>query len=523
MTITPTSKAAIKAVGFRNEAFSVGGGAIARKINIIGTYDPALTEVVPDEPVRVFSPEDGGDKFGFGYMIHRLLLWLYRGSQGIETWVTPQAEAGGAAASTGDIDFATSSVTKAGTLAFYAAGWRIPTNLIVGDDGDSIAIAFAAAINADSDAPITAEVNVGVSSQVDITAKSKGPWGDDITLAFNLGFGEELPDGVAQATTPMSGGSGIPDVQDALDAWGTGDQQNDDWFTDVVCGYGQDSSTLNKISAYNGLANDATGNYAKEVGRPFRALVGDTVADSAGLTALIALGDARAETDMTNGVIAEPGSYHHPMEIAALAMGVMARTNSIRAEEGYIDRALPGLIPSPLSTRWTNDYDNRDIAVKAGISPTKVVKNVVYFQNMLTFYRPASLPIDSNFYRSQRNISVNQSMWSLHTTYFDREYWKGFTVVQDKARVTNLLSQEKVRDSDDLMDALIFLAYEYEKNAWLYSADYTIQQLKSDPTLIRIREDGSGWDYTMPGIVSGEGGILNGLVKLDASFAVLAN
>jgi len=522
MTITPNSKAAFKGVGFRNEAFSVGGGAIARKINIIGTYDPALTEVVADEPIRVFSPEDGGSKFGFGFMIHRLLLWLYRGSQGIETWVTPQAEAGGSAASTGNIDFAGSVVTKAGTLAFYAAAWRIVTNLFVDDDEDSIAIAFAAAINADADAPITAAVDGVTTSQVNLTAKSKGPWGDDITLSFNLGFGEELPDGVAQATTPMSGGSGVPDVQDALDAWGTGDQQNDEWFTDVICGYGQDSSTLDKISAYNGLANDATGNYAKEVGRPFRALVGDTVADTAGLNALIALADARAETDMTNGVIAEPGSYHHPMELAAVAMGVMARINSIRAEEGYIDRALPGLIPSPLATRWTNDYDNRDIAVKAGISTTKVANGVVYLQNMLTFYRPSSLPIDSNAWRSMRNISIIQSMWATHKAYFEREVWRGFTITRNVARVTNLISQEKAKDSDDVMDALIFLTQFYEKNAWLYTADYTIDELKKGDKII-LRNDGSGWDYTMPIILSGEGGILNGLITLDASFAVITN
>ena len=120
-----------------------------------------------------------------------------------------------------------------------------------------------------------------------------------------------------------------------------------------------------------------TGNYKKETGRPFRALIGDTVPDFAGLTALIAFTDDRAETDMTNGIISEPGSYHHPMELAAVAMGVMELVNSERAEEGYIDRPLPGIIPSPLATRWTNDYDNRDAAVQNGISTTMVKNNVV--------------------------------------------------------------------------------------------------------------------------------------------------
>jgi len=516
MTILPSSKAAAKVVGFENRAFSIGGGAKERKINIIGTYDPTLTEVVDNVPVRIFSAEDARSRFGAGFMLHRLAKWVYAGSQGIEAWVTPQPEAAGDAA-TKTVNFAGTSVTKAGKMYFYIAADLVEIDVAVDDDPDDVAVKMVAAIPDTDDYPVKAS---GAGSPVTLTAKSKGPWGIDIKLAFNLKPGETLPDGVSAVIADGVAGTGVPDVDDALNSWGTGDNQNEEWFTDVICGYGQDSTTLDKIAAYNGIANDLTGNYAKEVGRPFRALVGDTVADTAGLTAAIALADLRTETDMTNGILSEPGSYHHPMELAAIAMGVMARVNSIRAEETYIDKRLPGIIPSPKATRWTNDYDNRDLAVKNGVGTTMVKNNVVTLQNVLTFYRPSALPLDNNAFRSQRNISIVQNMWNVHKQYFAREEWIGFTVVADKTRVRNLLSQEKARDADDVLDALIFLTQLYLENAWLYTDSYTLDELKEGDKII-TREDGSGWDYTLPGILSGEGGILNGLVSLDASFAVL--
>ena len=77
--------------------------------------------------------------------------------------------------------------------------------------------------------------------------------------------------------------------------------------------------------------------------------------DSGGLTALIALGDGR-KTDRANGVIGVPDSPNHPAEIAAIAIGVMARININLAEQNYIDEILTGIIPGAKANRWTSDY-----------------------------------------------------------------------------------------------------------------------------------------------------------------------
>ncbi len=40
--------------------------------------------------------EDAGDKFGFGFMAHRLAIKAFKGAPGAEIYIQPQAEAGGA-------------------------------------------------------------------------------------------------------------------------------------------------------------------------------------------------------------------------------------------------------------------------------------------------------------------------------------------------------------------------------------------------------------------------------------------
>ena len=164
------------------------------------------------------------------------------------------------------------------------------------------------AINANNALPVSAALNI---TAADLTAKSKGPWGDDISIKFNLGFGQALPTGVSAVVTDMASGAGIPDIDDALNGMGENDDANEAFFTDLVHGYGQDSTTLDKISTYGGIGNDFVGLYSKTVGRPFRVMTGDVTADTAGLTALQALADAR-KNDRTNMIIAVPDSANHP-------------------------------------------------------------------------------------------------------------------------------------------------------------------------------------------------------------------
>jgi phage tail sheath gpL-like len=375
-----------------------------------------------------------------------------------------------------------------------------------------ISAAVAAAINDDDNLPVTAVDNG--DGTVTITSKSGGTWGNGITLAVILAEGESLPDGVACTITAMTGGSGVPDIQDALDALGTGDGQNDKGFTNLIHGYGGDTGTLDKISSYNGTGNDYVGNYKKEVAKPFRSLYGDTTAGSAGKTALIAVAALR-KNDRTNGVLAAPGEYYHPQELAASAVGLMAVKNSKIAQEGYANRVF-GTSFAAVADRWTNDYDDRDYAVSNGVGTTMVKNGNLTFQNLITFYHPDDVDPESNGYRDMEDIARTQNILANIRARFETEKWTGCFIVEDVATVTDVDAKEKARDVGTVIDELIALADEFAGLGWIYQDDYTKKNLT-----VTLRAGLTGFDNYFPVIYSGNVNILNTDIVFDTSIAVL--
>jgi phage tail sheath gpL-like len=521
MALNQTSLAAAVGSAVRNVQFQSEALNLARKILIIGTFDPAKVSVVPEVPVQVLSPEDAGDRFGFGSMVHRMAVQAFTGGNGVPTYVLPQAEAVAAVAAAGSVDFTGSAAVAAGTVFLYVAGLAVPVTIPAAATPDAIAAAVAAAVNAVKELPASAAVDGVTTAKVNITAKSKGPWGNDISVVLNLGAGQALPSGVLAAVIDMADGAGVPTMADALDALGTDDGANEAFYTDVVHGYGSDTVTLDAVSAYVGAGNDFLGLYGKTVARPFRVLIGDTAPDPAGLAALIAISDLR-KTDRASGILAVPGSASHPAEIAAQAVGHMARIAQDRVAQSYLDIQLIGIDPGAKSGRWTNDYDNRDTAVKSGISPTRVRSGAVYLQNVVTFYRPDSVPVSSNGYRSMRNIAIIQNILQNVLVNFEQEKWQGISIVADVTRVTNTTDRQKARDIDAVKDDLTALARSFEAHAWIYTADFTIAKLK-EAGAVSIRAGGLGFDNVLSVIFSGEGGILDTVTEFDTSLAVLLN
>jgi phage tail sheath gpL-like len=513
MALSQSSREAVVGASVDNVIFQPTAEVLPRKILVIGTYDEATyTTVTENVPQLATSPEDVGSKTGFGFMLHRLVKQAYAGSNGIELWWVAQPEDGAAVVATGTITYV-GTITEAGTIYLYVAGIAVPVTVATGDDATAIATATVAAITANDDLPVTATSALGV---VTVTSKAKGPWGNSISLTFNWGFQEEFPAGLTSATVvDMASGAGIPDIDDALNGLGTGDDANEDHFTDVVHGYLQDSATLNKVSVYNGVGDTFSGLYSKTVARPFRSLVGDVAAGSSGLSNLVSLGDGR-KTDRTNGVIAVPGSPNHPAEVAALAIGIMANINNNRAEQNYIGQILTGVIPGAVADRWTSLYDNRDTAVKAGASPTTIDGGAVIMSSTMSFYHPDSVPASSNGYANMRNISIVQNMLFNVQANFSSENWQGVSLVSDTARVTNIVDRQKARDLEAVKDDLIALANSFEQKAWIYTAAYTIENIS-----VQIRTLNNGFDAIMPVILSISGEILDTTIEFDTSIAVL--
>lgn len=518
MPLTASSLAAAIGAAAENVQFQSGATVLPRKILLIGTYDPLKTSVVDEVPVLITSPEDAGDKFEFGFMLHRMAKWAFKGSSGVECWCQPQAEVAGAQA-VGALDFTGSVPTENATLHLYIAGEYTPISVLTTDTATTIGDKVDDAIALDLTLPVTSVNTIG---DVAVTSKTTGTYGNEIQLTFNNGFQQKLPAGVTVATTQLVGGTGVPDIEDALDGLGTGDDQNENHNTDMVHGYLQDSTTLDLVSVYNGLGNAFTGNYSKTVSRPLRSLNGDNVAGSAGLSALLAIGLARRATDRTSGIVAVPGSPNHPTEIACCAMGDMAKTNANNAAESYTGHVLPGILPGAVADRWTSDYDSRDTAVKAGISPTIIEAGSVQLQNVRTFYHPVGVPVDSNGYASQRNVSITQNILNTVKVNFSQEKWKGISIVADVSAVGDITARQKARDISSVLDDLQALAFSFEDFSWVYTAAFTIEKFQSGiGSYISIRAGGTGFNIIMPVIYSGEGGIIDTLVQFDTSLAVL--
>jgi phage tail sheath gpL-like len=518
MAINANSIAPAVSASVNNQKFLTGANVIERKFLLVGTYDVSKTDIVDNEPREFFSSAEAGNLYGFGSMLHRMAIKAEAGAQGGRLFISPQAEAGGAVAADGSIDFTGSTGVLSGTIALYLSFDRVPVAIPAGTSADDIAIAVAAAINADSDLPVSAAVDGVTTAQVNITAKSKGPWGNDISIELSKLLGEELPVGVTATITDMASGAGIPDIDDVLTALGTGDDSNEDFYTDAVHGYGLDTSTLDKVSVYVGEGNEKTGCYAETVSRPMRWLNGDVDPGSAALTALIAITDTRKQ-DRANGVVGVPGSASHPVEIACQAMGVAERINDDLAQGTTIGQYLTGVDVGAKADRWTSDYDVRDTAMKSGVGVTKIVNGAVQMQGLVTFYRPDSVAPESNGYRSMRNISITQNVLSNVRLNFEQDKWVNTSVVNDVAKVTNINSRLRARDANSVLDDLTALAISFEGLAWIFSSSFTINELKKAGA-VTIRSNGTGFDNILKLVYSGEGGILNTEVQFDTSLAI---
>jgi phage tail sheath gpL-like len=509
----------------QNVPLAFSGDVLARKIVIFATALAAYSGKHPLKmPFLVLSPEEAAARCGPGSMAHRLALAAFRGSKSaVPVYAVIEEDADGAAAAAGTLAFTVSN-PQAGTLSLYIGGkkYAVPVQGI--DTATLLGGRAAAAVNKDESSPVSA---ANVDGVVTFTAKSKGPWGNGITVELNQrpAEGEANPQGVTAAVTPMTGGTGVPDFAgDLAAALGSGDSANEAGFTALLHGYGKESAVLDALSQYNGVGNENEGLYQETVARPLRSLIGDTATGSAGLAALIALADTR-KLDRTTGVFPRPGSLTHPAEIAAEALGYMEITNADKAERGYADSPLsgvdPGIIARAAGQDWTTEYTNRDMAVHSGIGTSMVKGGVTVMEDTVTFYRPDNIPEKSRAFRRMRDISIIQNMQAGYKQLFGSVKWTNFTVVGNVANVQNSANRADARDVDMVKDDLLSLITAFMNRAWIYDPAPSVAFLKTAQAVQR-RDGGAGFNTRVPYVLSGEGNIMDNVVELDTSFAVMA-
>jgi phage tail sheath gpL-like len=514
MSISTTSRAAGNAAWLHGASFNPSTGRLDRKPILFGTFDPSKTAITANAIYSIKSAEHAGALFGFGFQLHRMAMAFFRNWNGSQIDVIPITET--SAAADGTITYS-GTATETKTLKLYIAGDLVPVSVTKDMTAAQTATAVAAAITADKNLPVTAVVNGSVTTQVDLTSKSEGLWGNGITVDHCIGFQEAMPAGITAVVVAMADGAGTPVLTSAIAALGSGTHQNERWYTAGVNGGGLETTPMDALSVYNGEGDTESGNHDGEVGRFFYFLNGYTDAEEGDLATLQALTALRKE-DRTNGVVYVPGSPSHPVEIACAAMAKREKMSVKHPETTVVDEILTGIIPGS-DTDDFNGNTNLDVqCVKQGISTVRKDGSYVKLQNLVTFYRPDSVSFASNIWASICSLTKSQNIQEMNKSRFDLEKWKNISIVADKTKVTDITAKQKARDIDDVMGELISLARAYEKMAFLYNAKFTIDKITGSPSsYITIREGGTGFNYVFPVVYSGEGGITSGEIQADAN------
>lgn len=283
--------------------------------------------------------------FGRGSMLHRMFIALKAANPLAETWALPLADAGSGVAATGSLTFS-GTITGAGTLSAYLGGRRVRAAVGAGDAPATVAAALVAATSADTLLPVSTAVNGGNPATVDLIARHKGENGNSIDVRLNDDPGEATPPGLSCSITAMAGGTGNPDVGDAIAAMG------DAWWTDIVCPY-NDGANL------SALEDEAVVRNGPLVMKDF-AIYGAVRGTFAQLTTWAA--SRNSEHTFVLGADAPPAPVE---EWAASYAGIAAYHTHIDPARPLQTLALPRIRPPSIADRFT--WAERNVLLGTGI------------------------------------------------------------------------------------------------------------------------------------------------------------
>ncbi|MBZ6397268.1 MULTISPECIES: phage tail sheath subtilisin-like domain-containing protein [Pantoea] len=305
-----------------------------------------------------------------------------------ELWVIAVTEPEGDAA-TGTLTL-TGNAQASGTLSLYISATRVQTAVVTGDTPATVATALAAVINANSDLPVTATAAAGA---VTLTARHKGLTGNDIPLLMNY-YGtigsENTPDGVNVAITPMSGGTGAPDLSGTVAAMG------DESFDFIGTPF-SDSASLATIALE---MNDSSGrwSYARQLyGHVYTAKIG-TLSD------LVTFGDTMNNQHITVAGY-ETGVQTAADELVALRTArnaVFIRNDPARPTQ---TGELTGALPAQAGNRFT--LTEQQSLLMHGIATAYSEGGVLRIQRDITTYKQNAYGVADNSYLDSETLHTS--------------------------------------------------------------------------------------------------------------------
>lgn len=321
--------------------------------------------------VPLLSQGPAADRAAFGQGSMAALMvdaWRKNDNFG-ELWVLPLADDGAAVAATGSLAF-TGTATAAGVVSAYIAGVRVQAAVTVGMTAAQVATALGAAIAAINDLPATAVV---VSGAVNLTAKNKGPGGNEIDLRLNYfgtAGGEATPAGLGVTVTAMAAGATAPSLTTPFANLG-------DMPFDFIAFPYTDTTSLNAVKA---LLDDVTGRWSWD-----RQVYGGAFAAFRGTVgAITTFGTGRNDPHVS---VMGFNDSPTPAWLWAASYAAAAAV-SLRADPGLPFKGIPlvGVLAPPIQSRFV--LTDRNTLLFDGISTfTVAIDGTVGIELAITTYQ----------------------------------------------------------------------------------------------------------------------------------------
>jgi len=173
-----------------------------------------------DTPILIESYDHAVQLAGRASMLAQMVKTAKAANRVNEMWAILVAAPDAGVAAHGSVTFA-GPASAAGTVPLLVDGRLIQVGVAANATAATIATATVAAINADPDLAVTAAVDGVDSARVNITCDWKGVTGNGIDLRVGYWRGLLLPSGVTATIAAFAGGTGVPDLADAIDALAT--------------------------------------------------------------------------------------------------------------------------------------------------------------------------------------------------------------------------------------------------------------------------------------------------------------
>lgn len=286
--------------------------------------------------------------FGRGSQLAAMAAAAKAANPAGELWALGLDDSAGGVAATGSITFAGTAI-GAGTVALYIAGTRVQAAVSVGFTAVQVASVVNAAIAANTALPITATVDDLDTTKLNLTARHRGSDAGAIDVRLNFALGDLLPTGITATLVALTGGTGNPDIVEALGTIAAGQYQTiiTPW-TDAA-----------NLAALDDDLNARWGPLVQREGHAFAGVSGS-------LGSMIALGEARNSPHLT--LIGSGLSPTPPYVMAAVAGAVdAAEPDPARPRQTL---RLPGVIAPAEADRLSRA--ERDQLLHSGISTVLV-------------------------------------------------------------------------------------------------------------------------------------------------------